>query len=148
MLQKNSNLIENICEVQIKSAHGSMFPVVAPIYTSLSQIKWSFKSGTTNEGTLYKNKLEISYPGLNEDQFNELDKFIKGLYEVIVVTALGKKYELAGSNNPMEVEIDFNGGKTGIDFNNVAFEPIKYLGNIIDEAEPLGFPYNLTFTLA
>lgn len=145
---RNNNLIINICGVTLKSAFGSSFPALAPIYTTLSKIKWSSDSTTTNEGVLYKNKLSLNYPGLSQQQFNELDTFIRGLYQVQVATQEGDRYQLAGEENPMAVEISFNGGATEISFNHNAIEPIKYLGNTVEEAEPIGFPYNLTFNLA
>jgi hypothetical protein len=150
MLQtRNSKLIINICEVQLKSAHGSTFPALAEIYTSLSKIKWSSSPSTTNDGTLYKNKLSIIYPGLSQTQFLELDKFIRGLYQVRVITNTGERYQLAGDENPMEVEANFNGGATEINFSHSAIEPIQYLGNSAEEAAAeIGFPYYLTFNLA
>ena len=148
MLQKNTNLIINICEVQIKSAWGISFPALAPVYTSLSRIRWDSDGGTADGGILYKNKLTLSYPGLDQDQFSELDKFIRGLYEIQVKTEEGERYQLAGDENPMAVEMKFNGGRTDISFSHDAIEPIKYLGNAAEDEEPIGFPYNLTFTLA
>lgn len=148
MLQKNSNLIINICEVQIKSAWGKTFPALAAVYTSLSRIRWNSDAGTADGGILYKNRLTLSYPGLNKDQFHDLDKFIRGLYEIQVKTEEGERYQLAGEENPMAVEMKFNGGQTEIVFSHDAIEPIKYLGNAVEDQEPYGFPYNLTFTLA
>lgn len=149
MLQtRNSNLIVNICEVQLKSTYGTSFPALAAIYTSLSKIGWNSDHSTTNEGTLYRNRLTLSYPGLNKDQFQDLDKFIRGLYQVRVVNDKGERYELAGDENPMGVDTRFNGGATEISFQNNAIEPIKYLGNQAEEEEEIGFPYYLTFNLA
>jgi len=146
---RNSNLIVNICEVQLKSAHGAAFPTLAGIYTSLSKINWSSSTKTTDDGTLYSNKLTLNYPGLDQDQFSELDKFIRGLYQVRVITDTGARYQLAGDENPMEVEINFNGGATEINFSHAAIEPIQYLGNSAEEAAAeIGFPYYLTFNLA
>ena len=145
---RNDNLIINICGVELKSAYGTAFPALAAIYTSLSKIRWSSNPSTTNDGTLYKNRLTLSYPGLNQDQFNDLDKLIKGLYEVRVTTQDGERYQLAGNENPMEAEANFNGGATEINFFHSAIEPIQYLGNTAEEEEEIGFPYYLTFILA
>lgn len=147
MLQKNQNLIINICEVQLKSAWGILFPEVAEIYTSLSQIRWESSSAQTPNGIQYKNDLKLSYPGLKSDQFENLDKFLNGLYEVVVTTEEGERYQVAWEENPMEVDTKFNGGKTEITFSHTAIEPIRYIGNTIDDQEPLGFPYYLTFDL-
>lgn len=147
MLQnRNDNLLINICQVQLKSAQGSSFPEFAPIYTSLSKIRWSSNPSTTNDGILYRNKLTLSYPGLNRDQFQELDKFIRGLYQVTVETEEKEKYRLAGEENPMQVDLNFNGGETEINFTHTAIEPIEFIE--AQEEEEIGFPYNLTFTLA
>ena len=148
MLQKNQNLIINICQVQLKSAWGILFPEIAEIYTSLSRISWDSNSTIEDSGVQYKNALKLSYPGLDPDQFADLDKFIKGLYEIVVTTEEGYRFEIAGGENPMAVETKFNDGKTEILFSHTAIEPIKYLGNLIDEQEPIGFPYYLTFNLA
>jgi hypothetical protein len=146
---RNDNLIINICAVTLKSAWGNAFPELAEIFTSLSKIRWQSDHSTTNDGILYKNRLTLSYPGLNKDQFQDLDKFIRGLYEVRVQTEVGEKYQLAGEENPMEVKTSFNGGATEITLSHDAIDPIKYLGNQAEEeAEDIGFPYNLTFTLA
>ena len=147
MLQKNQNLIINICQVQLKSAWGILFPEEGEIYTSLSRISWGSDSSTTAEGIVYNNSLKLSYPGLKPEQFANLDKFLKGLYEVVVTTEEGDRYQLAGEENPLPVETKFNSGKTEITFSQAAIEPIKYLGNTVDEQEPLGFPYYLTFDL-
>ena len=147
MLQKNQNLIINICEVQIKSTWGILFPAVAAIYTSLSKIGWDSNSSTSSAGIEYNNTLKLNYPGLRADQFADLDKFLKGLYEVIVITDEGDRFQVAGEENPMAVGTNFNGGRTEITFSHTAIEPIKYLGNTVDEQEPLGFPYYLTFDL-
>lgn len=147
MLGKNQNLIINICQVQLKSAWGILFPEVAEIYTSLSQIRWESSSSQTPHGIQYQNNLKLSYPGLKSDQFENLDKFLKGLYEVVVTTEEGDRYQIAWEENPMEVDTKFNGGKTEITFSHTAIEPIRFIGNTIDEQEPLGFPYYLTFDL-
>ncbi len=148
MLQRNQNLIINICEVQVKSAHGSMFPALAAIYSSLSKIKWTCNPKLSDSGILYSNKLSLSYPGLSIDQFTKLDELLNGLFEVVVKTEEGDRFQISGEENPMGVDANFNNGMSDISFDHVAIEPIKYLGNTIEEAEPLGFPYYLTFNLA
>ena len=148
MLVKNNNLIINICEVQIRSSWGVLFPDLAAIYSSLSKISWSSDSDSTDQGLIYKNKLRLSYPGLNQNQFEDLDKLLKGLFELQVKTDSGEIYELAGSQNPMSVDLAFNNGKSEISFSHRAIEPIKYIGMAGAEQEPLGFPYTLTFTLS
>ena len=147
MLQKNSNLLVNICEVQLQSAWGNVFPAMAQIYTTLSRIRFSSDSSTGDGGLTYNNRLTCSYPGLSADQFADLDKFLRGLYHVRVATDEGERYEIAGEENPMKVETSFNDGRTEITFRHTAIEPVKYLGNTVEEEEPLGFPYNLTFNL-
>lgn len=147
MLAKNDNLIENICEVSLRSVWGSAFPDLAAIYTSLSKIKWTSEPKATAHGILYNNELRLSYPGLNQDQFNELDKLIRGMYLVRVTTEEGSIYELAGDECPMAAEVKFNGGQTDITFSQEAIEPVKYFGNQENPVEELGFPYTLSFTL-
>lgn len=148
MLQKNSQLLVNICEVQLQSAWGNVFPAMAHIYTTLSRIRFSSDSSTGDGGLTYSNRLTCSYPGLSEDQFADLDKFLRGLYHVRVATEEGERYELAGEENPMKVETSFNDGRTEITFKHTAIDPVKYLGTTEEEQEPIGFPYNLTFTLS
>lgn len=148
MLIKNNNLIINICEVKIRSTHGAAFPELAAIYSSLSRIGWDSSSSTLDGGSLYKNKLSLTYPGLSSAQFNELDALIRGLYEIQVKTSEGEIYGLAGLDNPMSAEMDFNDGKTKIKFEHSAIEPIQYLGNQSEANPQIGFPYDFTFTLS
>lgn len=149
MLVKNTNLIVNICEVSLQSVWGNTFPNLAAIYTTLSKIRWNSEGKTTANGIIYDNALNLSYPGLNDQQFQDIDNLLRGMYLVRVKTEEGKIYELAGFNCPMAVEVNFNDGKTDIIFSQKAIEPVKFLGN--EDApveEPGGFPYTLTFTLS
>lgn len=145
MLVKNKNLIINICEVSLQSVWGTTFPNLAAIYTTLSKIRWASEGKRTANGIIYDNQLSLSYPGLNDQQFQDLDKLLRGMYLVRVKTESGKIYELAGYECPMAVEVNFNDGKTDIIFSQGAIEPVKFLGS---EDERGGFPYNLTFTLS
>ena len=147
MLQKNPNLLVNICRVQLKSVHGSLFPALEEIYTSLSKIKWSSDSQKSAAGIQYKNHLVLTYPGLSSDQFKVLDELISGLYEVTVTDDQGDRYRLAGVKNPMEADTRFGGGSTEILLNNTAIETIEYLGSE-EAAENDGFPYTLNFYLS
>ena len=147
MLQKNTNLLVNICAVQLKSAHGSVFPSLEEIYTSLSKIKWSSDSQKSAAGIQYKNQLVLSYPGLSSDQFRKLDEFIRDLFEVTVTLDNGERYQVAIRENPMEADSRFNGGATEIILSNTAFETIRYLGTEA-VAENNQFPYTLNFYLS
>ncbi|MUP44882.1 hypothetical protein E0K83_03870 [Gramella sp. BOM4] len=147
MLVKNNNLLEDICEVSLQSVWGKAFPVLAPIYSTLSKIQWNWKDSKTAEGVIYDNELLLSYPGLNQNQFKELDKLLRGMFLVRVRTEHGNIYELAGTECPMEASVKFNGGQTAISFTQQAIEPIKFIGTEADPVEELGFPYTLTFTM-
>ncbi|TQI72260.1 hypothetical protein JM79_3217 [Gramella sp. Hel_I_59] len=148
MLAKNNNTIEDICEVSLKSVWGNTFPDLAAIYTTLSKIQWKSRSRQTPNGSIYDNTLELSYPGLNDKQFKELDDLIRGMYQVRVRTEKDQYYDLAWEDCPMAASISFNNGRTEITFSQKAIEPIKYIGAAADPVEELGFPYTLTFTLS
>lgn len=148
MLAKNTNLINDICEVSLQSVTGTAFPNLAAIYTTLSKIRWRWNDTKTANGILYKNSLELNYPGLSIEQFNELDDLIRGLYQVRVKTETGDLYDIGWADCPMEAEVDFNNGQTKIVFSQDAIEPVKYVGTEADPQEELGFPYTLTFTLS
>lgn len=148
MLSKNTHLLVNFCRVKIRSVWGQSFPQLAEIYTTLSKIKLDDDGEETDDGILYGRKLTLFYPGLDADQFKNIDKLLKGKYEIQGTTSKGDVYEIAGPQNPMGVKTTYSDGNHQIIFSHKAIEPIKHLGDTPPEEDPRGFAYDLTFTLA
>ncbi|WP_378186871.1 hypothetical protein ACE939_00800 [Aquimarina sp. W85] len=146
VLQKNSTLIVNICQVYIRSTHGNAFPVLTEAQTSPSKIKFTSDSSTSEVGVLYKNKLQLSYKGLSDSHFNDLHKIVTGLYEVYIRTEDGEYLQLSSTRSPMEVKSKFSSKDTSLTFENEDFLPILQMSQ--QKVNDLGFAYTLSFSLS
>ena len=155
-LEKNTELINNICKVQIRSTDGVVdLPSLSSIYFTPSKIQYSISSSRNKNGTLHNKTLRLSYPGLEEDDFSNFDTLVRGVYQIYIQLQNGKVYEISNTRYPMSCSTSFSvTSGHEIVFSVSAPMNIKYIG--VDDSGITGkpglldeqFDYDLDFNLA
>lgn len=146
ILQKNNQLISNICAIYLKSVHGNAFPELTEVHSALSKAKWTSNSSNTDSGVLYKNKIDITYNGLEAETFSNIHTVLHGLHEVIIKTSYGDHFRVGKSECPMMVKNSFSKDQSRLKIENEDFEPIEFISQ--EAAAGFGFAYVLTFSLS
>ena len=140
LLEKNSQLINRICKVQIRSVDGVVdIPTLADIYHTPSSIQYTISSSRTKNGPLHTKTLRLGYPGLSEDDFSKFDTLLRGVYQVMVKLQDNKVYEVSNSRYPMSCSTSYNIG-TGHEVVFTVASPlnITYIG--VDDSGITGKP--------
>lgn len=154
VLEKNENLVLNICKVWIRSKDLTVdIPQLQKVYHTPSQI--TFISGNTNtpNGNLVNKTLRLSYPGLSSTDFQKMYQLARGVYQVYCELAKGDVFELASTMFPMSCDttFDINRGHELV-FSSRSPEEARFLytsdsGNTTPGQEEL-FDYDFDFDLA
>ncbi len=149
MLKKNENLLVFFSEIQLRSVKGSAFPYFSKIYCTPSRISFSNQSRITANGVIYDKSLKLEYPGLSQNQFNELASLLNGLYQAVGITGTGETYQLTTIEDPFQVSTNYRDSNTTLNFECEAITAPKTFEIPTEEEqdEEIGFPYTLTFSL-
>ena len=109
VLEKNDNLILNICKVLIRSTDNVVdIPSLQKVYHTPSQITFGTNTAHTENGNLVDKSLRLSYPGLGATDFLKFDQLTKGAYQVYIELDNGELYEVATSKFPMGCSTGFD----------------------------------------
>lgn len=144
ILDRNKCLIYSVCKVYAKSTSGSAFPILTALKTTLSKIDLRSEASHKDGGILYKNKLNLSYKGVSDTFFSDINTLVNGHFEIIVDTSDAKRYRISNSINPMLVKTKYKEKECKINFYNESFEPFENL-NIASNVG--NFAYTLTLNL-
>ncbi|TXE18603.1 hypothetical protein ES692_06050 [Psychroserpens burtonensis] len=155
---KNQSLINNICQVQIKSvlnvidipsySNNAAVASFIDFYSSPSKITLSNRSRLTDNGPLHNKTLSLSYPGLSTTDFETFSKLIKGEYLVLVKLNNNDIYEITSKHYPMSCTTSYRDGHI-INFSNESPIPIKFRENQSSTGiESSGFNYDFNFYLS
>ena len=148
---KNSDLIHNICLVQIKSIDDTVdLSTLTSIYHSPSSINLTKNSNNTPNGILHKKNLNLFYPGISNDVFDRFNELVRGAYQVYIKTDNNDIYEVASTFFPMDCKTNYNiTNGHSITFESSSPIPIKYIDNQPGEGINIsGFDYELDFYLS
>lgn len=144
-MNKNDYLITSIHSVQIKaiSHTGDALSNFFGIYSSYSKSNLSINSQKTNNGLIYNNNLNLSYPGLSENDFMEFDEMLHNRYVIIFKTTDLKNYQLGNENLPLDLKTRFDVNKgTSLIFSGKTLTYPQYIK--LEDIDIDGFPYTLT----
>lgn len=148
---KNTELIQNICLVQIRSIDDVVnIPNLTTIYHTPSSISLTGSTKNTESGSLITKKLSLSFPGLSTTDFSKFHSLVKGAYQVFVKTTTNDIYEIASEQYFMTCSTRFNinRGHT-LSFEADSFIPYKYRDNQPTPGINIdGFDYELDFYLS
>lgn len=151
VLDKNTQVIHNVCLVQIKSADATIdLSELTTIYHTPSKITLSLSSAPTDNGTLHKKMLALNFPGLSTTDFNKFNEIVRGAFQVMVKLTTNDIYELASINFPMTCSIafDINTGFRLL-FQSDSQIPFKFRANQPEEGITTdGFNYDFNFYLS
>ena len=153
-LEKNDNLVLNICKVLIRSTDDVVdIPSLQKVYHTPSMISFTKSTNQTPDGTLVTKNLRLSYPGLGENDFSKLNRLTKGVYQVYMEMEDGKVFEVAKSSLPMSCSTSFDIARGHeLVFSSTSPEDIVYIGSNIPGEEPIveqqAFNYDFDFNLA
>lgn len=152
VFNKNTDLFQNICLVQIRSIdHVVDLSSLTTIYHTPSKIQYGVSSGRTDAGNSHKKTLTLSYPGLSTEDFSKFDQLIRGAYNVYIKLENDDVYEIATVEFPMEVDTTYN-INTGHQLRFTSTGPVrpKFLGNQAEkpEIELEHFDYFFDFKVA
>lgn len=149
-LLKNSELIQNICQVQIKSVDQTvLIPNFTTVYSTPSKIMLTNSSDLQDSGVLHNKRLSLVYPGLSKEDFANFNDLVRGHYKVIVRLANTAVYEIASEHFPMGCRASYNSASGhALIFENKSPVTFKYLGNQQGYGIATdGFTYDFNFYL-
>lgn len=154
VLEKNDNLVLNICKVLIRSTDQIVdVPTLQRIYHTPSLITYFSNGSNTVNGNLFDKNINLSYPGLGATDFEKFNNLIKGTFQVYMELENGEIYEVATTRFPMSCSsgFDINRGHQLV-FASRAPEPIKYIATNLPGDGPIVleemFDYDFDFNLA
>ena len=152
VFNKNTDLFQNICLVQIRSIDNVVdLSSLTTIYHTPSKIQYGVSSGRTDAGNSHRKTLTLSYPGLSDEDFSKFDKLLRGAYNVFIKLENGDVYEVATVEFPMEVTTTYNiNSGHQLRFTSTGPLPAKFLGNQLEypEIELEHFDYFFDFEVA
>ena len=146
---KNSELVTNICTVQIKSVNTVVdLSDLTTLYHTPSSIRLSNSGSLTVDGPLHKRTLSLKFPGLSTTDFSKFATLLKGQYQILVKLTNGDIYEIASNYYPMSLTTAFGFTAHQLSFSGSHPFGIKYRGNQPEDGITIdGFNYDFNFYL-
>lgn len=145
---KNTDLIQNICEVKIKSVDTLVdLPDLTDVYFTPSKITLSKRSDFRESGTLHVKSLRLDYPGLSSLDFEKFNDLLRGQFLVTIKLTTNDIWDLCSTTYPMKVSTSYSNGHQLV-FEGTDPFPIKFRGNQSDPGiDDTGFNYDFNFFL-
>ena len=148
---KNQELIQNICLVQLKSVDAVVdLNELTQIYFTPSKIKLTGTTKHTESGVLVTKRLRLNYPGISATDFNKFHNLTRGAFQVFIKTTENNIYEIASDAFFMTCSIVLDNLKHHVlNFYNSSPIPIKFIDNQPESGiNTDGFDYDFKFYLS
>lgn len=148
-LSRNEISVLSIIAISIipVNTENSSLKEFEEIYSTPSKISHSINSSLKDGGLEYTNRIELLYPGLEDENFANFHDLLHQRFEVKIEFNNNKVYLFGGNKFGMEMKIIFNPKKgTKITLRDKTTINPKYLGSNIEQ-NTRAFAFRITHKL-